>query len=42
MKRNINYAIENWELLYILSCPVAITCEKQVFFLRTLKIITIA
>ena len=25
-------ATESWELLYILFCPVATTCEKQVWF----------
>ena len=26
------FTTESWELLYILSCPVATTCEKRVFF----------
>ena len=31
--RMLNYcATESWQLLCILSCPVATTCEKQVFF----------
>ena len=31
----IHFTTKSWELLYILSCPIAITCEKRVFFNNT-------